>query len=430
MSSRYTPAITAAREAQSKQRRATDPETKALGGVVLSVDGRSETIQYLNSVSSTNFAPVTHPYVGGKSWIRVMPEAGTGVMLQKRGDMPSPFISTYTNDGEPAARVTVTEETGEDVYRGLQPGEFDILSTGRAYLHGSTRGTLNLRGGMVHATLSSDQLEIQMRAPTHKIEAFGFRRGVLANSKRFGVVKRPTPTTTGATPSGTPTVYERPIFTVPTGSAGEWALEHTVNLTPRGGTDPLIDIRQGRVYKDDGTEPTHPDTGNKLRAHGQWGTTTSGDIVHLYLDEQGNCAIQFPPVARTGMLFDVQGGGFELKSKGVVRITGQDALRVELSGEMEVRSRTSVTLDAATQITAKAPTVVLDAAITRAGGATATLPVALAGGSAGVTAALLQLINTLTVAAAPGPVIVNPASLAAYTAAVSANAPSTTLFAR
>lgn len=431
MSSRHTPAASNFRKVAREQARLSALTHRPIGALVQSVDARLEQVSYLDAVSSSNYAQVLHPYMGPLSWIRVMPEPGSGVMTQKRGDYPTPMLTNYTNLGAPGTRVDKTE-LGQDIYRALDAGEFDVLSSGLSYLHGSSRGTLNLRGGAVHTTLSHDQLEIQSRAPTHRVEAFGYKRGSLQNTQRFGVVKRPTqPAGSGSTAAGTPTLYERPVRVDDTG-APNWGLEHTTTLYTKGLPSLLMDVRQGNVVADDGTRPTDPRTGNKLRIQGQWGTTQDGEVVKLFLDEKGNCSVQLPPVAEQGFSLDVTGGPLTMQSKSLFKILTQDVFRVQASGNVDVESNTDVKVTAATTMTLKAPTIVLDAPITRAGGTTATLPVAMAETSMALSQAVVALISTATVVVGgvPYPIVVNPAALAAYDSLNSAGVAATTLFAR
>lgn len=135
---------------------------------------------------------IRHPYFGVNSWIRVMPEPGTAVLTQNRGDQRKQEIWGYISNNVP--RLLRAAKTGKQIlFRQLNQGDIEIQSKGRAYTHWGTSGELVQRGGMIEQCLSQKDLELSSIAPTHKRRLALHSASTVAHEERFGVVKRPDP---------------------------------------------------------------------------------------------------------------------------------------------------------------------------------------------------------------------------------------------
>ena len=88
--------------------------------------------------------PVRHPYMGVNSWIRVMPEEGTEVLTQLRGDNEKSAISAYVF-GDPAGKIRLAEND-QILFRVLRSGEMELMSSGRGYFFIGDGGDSELTG--------------------------------------------------------------------------------------------------------------------------------------------------------------------------------------------------------------------------------------------------------------------------------------------
>lgn len=194
---------------------------------------------------------VLHPYLGPNSWLRVMPERGTSLLTQTRGDLPQQEISRYLSNR--VARIHKRVEDGEDfLFRVLRPGEMEAMSSGRAYTHWGEAGDLQLRGGVTRFDLSQTKLEITGWAPTFRRRLHLHSPRVLAHEERFGVVKRPDLIS--------PNLTERYIRLVDT----SFAVEYGRWLNTKAGT-PIISFLEGNVTDALGIPKRHGNTGKNLR---------------------------------------------------------------------------------------------------------------------------------------------------------------------
>lgn len=280
---------------------------KAYGIVITSTNSNSEEIKY-QGPRGGSLTPVTHPYLGPNSWIRIMPEAGTSAIMGSRAENGEPYIQAYTREldsatkGDPLPVVLATTK-GKFFYRSLQEGEIDIMSRGIAGAFFARGGNLELRGGAVSMCFDAERLEIGSRAPTHQRAILGNKRQEVGDEERFGVVRRPN--SLSALKPITNSTIQDIISVVPPTLAGlitgpqEFAKEYLRIIRTKSG-DTLTDYREGVVVDDDGTLMTSDTTGNNLRTRYKVGTKL-GEETLTEVDEEGNIVVTVPATASTGI---------------------------------------------------------------------------------------------------------------------------------
>lgn len=194
---------------------------------------------------------ILHPYFGVNSWFRVMPERGTSLLTQTRGDLPQQEISRYISNR--LAKLHEQVAAGEDfLFRVLRPGEMEAISSGRAYTHWGEAGDLQMRGGISRFDLSQTRLEITGWAPTFRRRLHLHNPMLLAHEERFGVVKRPDPIT--------PNLVERYVRLIDRSFAVEYG--RWIN---KGDGSPIITFQEGNVTDAIGRLKTHGNTNKNLR---------------------------------------------------------------------------------------------------------------------------------------------------------------------
>lgn len=240
--------------------------------------------------------PVTHPYLGPSSWIRVMPERNTRMILNSRADSGETFTSAYMAEDSAQGLIRSTYEDHRFFYRRLQEGEIDITSTGLAGAHFSKDGTLSLRGGPLTSVLDVPRMEVNVKAPTHIHRALDNNVSEISSETRFGVVKRFTDT-------------EQPqelwVKVTPEGGSEVFAKEYLRNISSKAPPYTLVDHREGHVVANDGTEPTSSVTGKKLRSLTKFGTVRLEETTQE-VDVEGNVSWSLPDNASYGFSMDVR----------------------------------------------------------------------------------------------------------------------------
>jgi hypothetical protein len=399
MTSANTPAHVLAKRTRDLERARTGPNARPIGARILSVDPRNEQITFLASGLQGQRSAITHPYMGMNSWLRAMPEAGSSGLAATRGDSPAQHFIAYLKENSANQRREATIR-GEDVYRELQEGSIELMSSGRGYLCANERGTLELRGGSVHAHLSQDLQEFRVRAPTHRIECLGYEYAGNRNNLRFGVVKR---LSTGRT-AGTGPRVERPVK-VEHGGLNVYAKEFSVILQSKGTPNLLADLRMGHVVDDDGTEPTLGSTSEKLRYRAILGTKTVADVVRLEVDVKGNTRIQLPRSSTEGMCLEVLDGKLKVQANREIQLVSRDRFSVSSTANMRLSTDAIFELQAQRSITITGPQISI---VPGAGG----LSMGVRGAAftpAVLGDRLITVLNSLITALTTGPLVLGTA---------------------
>lgn len=230
---------------------------------------------------------IRHPYMGVNSWMRVMPEAGTPLLTQQRGDQPKLEIWGYIQNNLPN-RLLRNKKAGTGLkpylFRELYEGELELMSKGRAYAHFSEGGDLDLRGGTIHTEMLQTDLRHRTQAPTHERTLHLYDHKILAHEEVFGVVRRPDPQN--------PDVISKFIRR----SDQTFAVEHSRWINKPDG-NPIVEKQEGYVYGVDGTEVKQASTNKPLRSFKRW-YDDQNKPLSLEIDEQLNILITSTTTAK------------------------------------------------------------------------------------------------------------------------------------
>ena len=238
--------------------------------------------------------PVQHPFIGTAHWIRSMPDPGTRLLMQNRFDSQQPeAIKTLPIASQQKSQAYLE---GTSLYRTLEPGEHDIMSSGAAAFYMGRRGHADLRSGAsVKRQLSREAQQTLDHAPTHIRTGLNWTAGRMGDEDRFGIVKRPT--------SPIQESYPR--------ANDAFQGESFRKLLNPAGTAPAVLFRtiEGQVYEEDGTRARHFTTNIPLRRQ-ELHYTTTDDFVRHEIDENGNHLTILPITASTGMELLIPNGHY------------------------------------------------------------------------------------------------------------------------
>jgi len=310
-------------------------------------------------------ASLPMPFESTSSWIRSIPESGSTALVGYRSDTMSPTFIRYIQD-TPEKKLQ-TYRAKLNFYRSLNPGEHEIHSTGGAQTFYGSRPVLEHRGGVVRSWLNQDRAESGAKAPLHTRLLWDNLADTLGDEERFGVVRRSQDLNIFNTllisagilvddPSLETALslllkpklksshfYDYPFadFTLPGGlpaltaiaaKALDQASELKATITgdfkersfakeylrviTNGSTllpipPVLVDIREGQVFDDDGTQVLDLSTGAYLRAKHTYYTSTL-DSTEFTVDEIGNVSWSLSLGAITGFATKVPLGAWSL----------------------------------------------------------------------------------------------------------------------
>jgi hypothetical protein len=322
-------------------------KTGAFEASVVSVQGSNDSMSLAFGPTPSRSMPIQHPFTGTTSWIRSVPETGSKYLLQNRFDT-----------GQPEALKTLPVIPGQrsqdylsgfNLYRTLDAGEHDMVSSGAAAAFWGKRGHLDLRSGAnIKAQLSRDGQHSLLAAPTHKRHLLSQTVGTMGDEERLGIVKRWT--------TAVDEVY-------PQDANQKFQAEHYLQLVNPAGSAPAVLLRHvdGQVYGDDGTLSKHFTTALPLRSQRFWYTTTD-DFVRQEIDENGNMLTILPTTATVGHELMIPQGNFRL-DVGVdrdVTIGGDDKANISGNLASTVQGTMSYTVTESVNVTAGGNALTMD----------------------------------------------------------------------
>ena len=306
-----------------------DLVSKANSAIISSTNSQTEEVIY-TAGSSGSRTPVSHPYLGPNSWIRIMPEKGTKCMISRRGEDNEPYISAYISEAT-AKQYTQSTEDSKFYYRSLREGETDIASPGIANIFLAKGGNLEIRGGLTSMKFQADGGEIQSRAPTHTRKILGNKRQEVGDEERFGVVQRP------GSSLGQNTL--RNIVTMPVPVVGpNFAKEYLRIL--RSDSTPgltLVEHKEGDVCDDSGI--LQQSGGVLLRSITKYGTLVPGIMTSVEVDVVGSVSLKMPPLS--SLLAEVEGFGSIKMGKGDLAASSMKTLALT-SLNINVGNKTTI----------------------------------------------------------------------------------------
>jgi len=303
-----------------------DTATAPYSGTIQTVDSDGEKL-VIDSYAGTVQMDMPTVFNSGSSWIRAVPGAGTTALLQRGADTMQPELVRFASTTGPALvnnynsavlaikkNSTSTSFPGATNYRNLKGNEIQIASAGFAESYYSIRGTLAERAGILTREAVQDDLEILDRAPLHRrVLTNLYKYGSIGDEERFGVVKRPSPTSP----------FYKDLYVRLPNPAGPgivpraFAKEYLRVLKYDSLPNVLVDHREGHVF-DDSVTPLVPlqarstKTGQALRARSRYFTSLTGTKLEMAIDELGNLTLDLPPEAIFGTQVTIPLGNFKL----------------------------------------------------------------------------------------------------------------------
>lgn len=306
--------------------------TRPFLALVLGSNPNTEKVQVQHFGGVFQYA-TRHPYVGLSSWIRVSPEKGGGVFMQRRDDIKNTEIVGYAVETPTPvsvhARIQSYYEKAE-AYRPLQPGEIEISSPGLAQTFYSSRAQRDTRAGILKGWKDQDRLEDANKSPIHRRMGYQHQSNTIKDEERFGVVARP---------DG----YIKRDYIK---KDGEFAKEYLRQLSFEGTPNILTDFREGHVIDDQGNEISSSVTGKNLRARGRWFNNSSEATV-AEIDEDGNLAITLPQGASEGAVIKIPAGNFKVSLGGEADIRSRGNLKIQTDLNAIIQAAVKATIKAA-----------------------------------------------------------------------------------
>lgn len=249
---------------------ASDFESKPFEAFVNRTNPSKETLEVDSPVGVDN-VQIPHPMLSNDAWIRAIPERGARVVTVSTagGTLRRAVVGYYSRA---TAEYLTRYRQGQGLYKPLRPGEWDLMTPGVAYIHGTAEGKLHLRGGLIHGTLDPKKLKVSWRSPTHVRELHQKLDNAVVDEERFGVVIRHK------------TAQEKDRWLRAPGSETSFAKEYLRIL----GRDAkrLAAYLEGDLFNDTGKELKHTSTGRKLRALREYYTAEGETTWQLEVDDE------------------------------------------------------------------------------------------------------------------------------------------------
>jgi len=352
------------RRHQSQMRSSLPVRTAPYQVLVQSVDTVAEEMIFSDSSKSSK---VRYPYVSETAWIRSMPSAGVRAVvayspISKKLEMVG---YEFNKSAEMARKYTARQS----LYRQLQEGEHEIMSSGRASSFYGRYPVKVDRAGVVSARLDGLKLEHVVRAPTTVWRGSRNRPDVIGHEMRVGAVKRSL--------SANKEVYALKLGSLPDLGTCIFANEYLLALNSDVTDTPLIDIRSGEVY-DDVLTPGYPmampllgSNNLPLRHRAKYFVTVEPGTVgvpkqstDLEIDTLGNVSLNLSKLSIIGLAVKVPLGrvllscgldmtldaklGIVLKSLGQIKIEGKAGVSIDTPAIVNVSGTAGVHIKATT----------------------------------------------------------------------------------
>lgn len=290
-------AIQNASRMKEQQSRKTGGMAGPYNGRIYNINPQTEraNVDFYAGAKSGKGINVLHPYLGINSWIRVMPDEGTGVLLHNRADSKDPEIERYYMP-DTGRRVNAFSSASEP-YRMLQPGEIEVSSKGLSQIFLARRGCIDIRAGAIRQWMDQDKTEFGVKSPTSKFLGYQNVSDQIGDEHRWGVVKRPINS-----------IYEQYVK-----YNGNFAKENSDILLFEGSPNILYDKREGHVVNNSGDFVKSGTTGNNLRLKHIF-YTINGEALIKEIDELGNMTLTLPSSdASDGLTLIVPAGNIRMQ---------------------------------------------------------------------------------------------------------------------
>ena len=353
------------RVARVKAEHLKNMDTATTTGKIVSVSANSESL--IIDIGSTT-VQVAHPFVSGKSWIRTMPSVGTTCTLAFNAAQNRYEFVAYAPSQSAASIQLENYANRKSLYRVLKEGEIEFASSGGVTLFMGSRPVHAGRAGAVTWKYDSDKLEATATAPTHVVRGHNNKTDRIGNEMRFGVVKRPTSSTSETYALTAP-------LSMPALGKYTYAYEHLLSLSNDLGA-PLLDLRAGEVYDntlDPGIPFATPILGKKsklpLRARYRYfctlepGGLKTPEATDVEISCLGDLDVMLSKLAIQGFSLDAPFGAVKVKaglnssfiSKLAILVKSEiDKIALDASTSISAKAGTSIELNPGTDLKTKA----------------------------------------------------------------------------
>lgn len=255
--------------------------------------------------------------IGNPAWGRFMPQEGDLVRVSFDYD-DRPVIVGYDIIGEmdsvadgltgwPAINKQYKDAAGNEdcppekakfaQFTPINPGEYDFMSNGGAYIYGNNQGRLYLAGGTVSITLIKNDLRISGRAQLWSHSADDCEL-------RFGQVRRVDPSDN----------LDKKVSVDSDGKFKEFGivLKKTIEA---GQTSDIATLKMGNVVDDSGAVQNSVTASQPARLWFQAFDDSGTEVLKTIVDNLGNWDVIATDQATTGLNFDFAKGAWTAKTK-------------------------------------------------------------------------------------------------------------------
>lgn len=302
---------------------------KPFGMVVKSVASDSETAVFSYYGNTSRQSVISHPYVSGSSWIRAVPESGTGYIGMFRADAatPQPLVCFQQ---DPSKRVDLFKSK-QSLYRPLNPGEIEICSSGAAKAFFSRRPLFELYAGSLKRSADQDSLTIYDQAPIYQQNFSGYTSDKVQDCYKVGLVSRPKSTWE--------IIYPK--------VRGFPAAEQYIHLKNPAAIFPKILFQRctGHVLDDNGKQIAHTTTSVPLR-HLEILYANDETSTKTEVDEKGNYTKTLAFGATEGYELKIPAGNYKktIFRDEIKDITGNRQDSVKLSETRKIGTNLKLTV--------------------------------------------------------------------------------------
>lgn len=311
---------------------------------VTSTDSQEESLDF-DGATGPDTSRVPHPMLSPNSWIRALPESGARIIVSTVE--PERRRATLSYYSRMVSEYIQRYNDGAGLYRPLKEGEWELMSPGVAQVFGTSKGRLYLRGGPIQHQLDPVKLRMRSRAPTYKRELHRNLDDKLENEERFGVVVR----------HKSPDKKNRWIQVPLVGETQEkdyrgdaktrsFAIEY-LRKFGRDGTS-LVDIRQGDVFDETGTQIKMAQTNKPLRHMAHYYNVDASEKLSVEIDERNNAVVQTPgtqlQVLATQATLSARLAVLEIQTSSDIRINSNTTVNIRGNNTARIAGSTQTIL--------------------------------------------------------------------------------------
>jgi hypothetical protein len=284
-----------------------------------------------------------------------MPTSGMQATVAYSAALKRLEIVGYQN--RQANALTEQYSQGQNLYRKLREGEFDLVSSGGASSYWGSQPLKTDRAGAVSSKHDGIKLEYAVRSPTFIWRGARNRPDLIGHEMRIGAVKRST--------SASDEVYGLKLGSMPDLGQAIYAQEYLLAINADTTDAPLLDVRSGEVY-DDVLSPGYPmsmprlskTTSFPLRHHAKYYVSVEpGTVAVPYqatefeVDCLGNVALNLSKLSLLGFAMNVPLGRIAIACGLDMSLDAKLALKLTSIGKMTLNATAGIDITTPAQLT-------------------------------------------------------------------------------